>query len=217
MTDPTLVIGNKRYSSWSLRPWLAMAHAGIAFAEEVIPLFQADSKAKLLAHSPPGLVPVLHDGSLTVWDSLAICETMAERHPDKHLWPEDAAARARARAVSAEMHAGFAALRSEMPMNLGREPAPLRVSDGALADIARVQALWSDCRRQAEGGPFLFGAFSIADAMFAPVVARFRAYAIEIAEPGARDWADVVWDLPAMQAWRAHAAAEPWVSEAYER
>jgi glutathione S-transferase len=171
MSPLTLVIGNKNYSSWSLRAWLALEHSGVSYREIVIPLGQPDTLARLLEQSPSGRVPVLvHDG-VTIWDSLAIGEHLAEALPAAKLWPEDRAARAVARSVSAEMHSGFAGLRSCMPMNvrakmpgLGRTPASLR-------DIERVRAIWTDCRhRFGQGGPFLFGRFSIADAAYAPVV-----------------------------------------------
>ncbi len=203
----TLVIGNKNYSSWSLRPWLALKQAGIAFHEVAVDLYGPDSKARILKHSPSGKVPALIDAGLTVWDSMAICEYAAEVEPT--LWPLQRAARAVARAVSAEMHAGFAALRSKMPMNCkaalpgqGRTPEVER-------DIARIAALWEECReRFGGGGAFLFGAFSIADAMYAPVVWRFRTYAVAL-PPAARAYAEAMEALPAMQEWLAAALAEP--------
>jgi glutathione S-transferase len=203
----TLVIGNKNYSSWSLRPWLALKQAGIAFHEVAVDLYGPDSKAQILKHSPSGKVPALIDAGLTVWDSMAICEYAAEVEPT--LWPLQRAARAVARAVSAEMHAGFAALRSKMPMNCkaalpgeGRTPEVER-------DIARIAALWEECReRFGGGGAFLFGAFSIADAMYAPVVWRFRTYAVAL-PPAARAYAEAMEALPAMQEWLAAALAEP--------
>ncbi len=203
----TLVIGNKNYSSWSLRPWLALKQAGIAFHEVAVDLYGPDSKARILKHSPSGKVPALIDAGLTVWDSMAICEYAAEFEPS--LWPRQRAARAVARAVSAEMHAGFAALRSEMPMNCkaalpgeGRTPEVER-------DIARIAALWEECReRFGGGGAFLFGAFSIADAMYAPVVWRFRTYAVAL-PPAARAYAEAMEALPAMQEWLAAALDEP--------
>jgi glutathione S-transferase len=210
----TLVVGNKNYSSWSLRPWLAMRHAGIAFDEVVIPLYRADSKAALLRHSPAGKVPALKDGSRTVWDSLAIMEYLAESFPAAGLWPNDAAARALARSISADMHAGFLALRTAMPMNL-REHLPGRERGGAAADIERVTAIWRDCRaRFGDGGPFLFGAFSIADAMYAPVATRFRTYGVEL-DPICQAYADAVLALPAFLEWQAAAREEPWVITSY--
>ncbi|MCA1978145.1 MAG: glutathione S-transferase family protein [Thiobacillus sp.] len=204
----TLAIGNKNYSSWSLRPWLLLRQAGIPFAEVRIPLYQPGADAELAKWSPSGKVPALHDGAIAVWDSLAICETLAERFPEKRLWPVDAAARATARAASAEMHAGFAALREHMSMNIrARRPGQGRTPE-SLADIARIAALWTACRaNHGGGGPFLFGEFSIADAMYAPVVLRFRTYEVPLAG-AARTYADTVLALPALQEWIHDAEAE---------
>ncbi|MFC5302119.1 glutathione S-transferase family protein [Azospira restricta] len=201
-----LVIADKNLSSWSLRPWLALSVAGIDFAEVNIRLGQPDTRHQILRYSPSGKVPCLIDGRIVVWDSLAICEYAAELAPT--LWPADAAARAEARAVSAEMHAGFAALRQNMPMEVcALKPGEGRTQDSE-ADIARILALWEACRvRHGAGGPFLFGAFSIADAMYAPVVWRFVTYAVAV-PPVVRAWMDAMLALPAMQAWRAGAAAE---------
>lgn len=208
MSTLTLVIGNKNYSSWSLRPWLALKQTGITFDEIRIPLYESGSKAALLEHSPAGKVPVLHDGDVTVWDSLAICEYLAERFPHNGLWPQDAGARAHARAVSAEMHSGFPNLRSRMPMNL-RSSHPGRGQDDEVdADIARVVALWSDCRaRHAARGPFLFGTFGIADAMYAPVATRFVTYGVEL-PPVCSQYVEQLRALPALQEWYAAACAE---------
>jgi glutathione S-transferase len=207
----TLVIGNKNYSSWSLRPWLAMKQAGLAFDEAKISLRQPNTAARILQHSPSGRVPCLIDGSLTIWDSLAICEYVNEQYCSGSLWPRDVGARAHARSVAAEMHSGFAALRTHMPMDIrGRDPgrgaAALARPDVA-ADVARIRALWTDCLA-AGNGPFLFGAFSVADAFFAPVVTRFRTYAVPLTAPLGR-YSDAVFALPAMQSWVAEAAAEP--------
>jgi glutathione S-transferase len=211
----TLVIGNKAYSSWSLRPWLLMKHAGIPFEEVKLSLYQPDAKQALLSHSGAGKVPVLRDGGETIWDSLAIAEYLAEKHPEKKLWPADAAARAQARSVSAEMHSGFANLRSQMPMNVRRR-IPRTPSPEVAADVARIQSIWSDCRsRFGAGGPFLFGAFSIADAMYAPVASRFHTYGVELAAP-ARAYAQALLALPAFQAWVADANAETEVNPQYE-
>lgn len=201
MDQLTLVIGNKNYSSWSLRPWLVMRHLGVAFEEVRVPLYRPDSTDTLAALSPSGLVPVLHDGALRVWDSLAICEYLAERFPEAGLWPDDPSARAVARSASAEMHAGFGALRSAMSMNLrGRYPGKGRTPE-CLKDIARVVALWTDCRqRYGTGGGFLFGRFCIADAMYAPVALRFRTYAVEL-QGAARAYVDTLLALPALQEW----------------
>jgi len=203
----TLVIGNKNYSSWSLRPWLAMKHVGIPFTEIRLPLYQADSKRRILEHSPAGKVPVLKDGAVTVWDSLAILEYLAERFPDRKLWPRDPAARAGARSVSAEMHSGFAALRAHMPMNLRNSYPGRGRTPEVEEDIARVTALWSE-RLAPAAGPFLFGAFSNADAMFAPVATRFITYSV-ILPAVCRRYVDTLMALPAMQAWYADARAEP--------
>jgi len=207
----TLVIGNRNYSSWSLRPWLAMKQAGIAFEEVRILLHQPDTKEQILHHSPSGRVPCLVDGALAVWDSMAICEYVNEQYADGSLWPHDVGRRARARSVAAEMHSGFAALRTHMAMDIrglypDRGVAALARTDVA-ADVARIRLIWTDCLA-ASGGPFLFGGFSIADAFFAPVVTRFRTYAVALAAPLAK-YSDAVFALPAMQAWVAAAAAEP--------
>ena len=206
MSEPTLVIGNKNYSSWSLRPWLAMKVAGIPFAEHRIPLYGPGSKDQILVYSPAGKVPCLADGVLRVWDSLSICEYLAEKHPG--LWPQDPAARALARSVSAEMHSGFANLRAKMSMNIRKRYPGLGRTPESLADVARIVSLWSDCRaRYGKGGRFLFGAFSIADAMYAPVVLRFRTYEVEL-PADCRAYSDAVLALPAMQDWIAAAMAE---------
>ncbi len=217
MPSLTLVIGNKNYSSWSLRPWLLLRHAGIPFEEVRIPLYQPGSTEALATWSPSGKVPALHEGDIRVWDSLAICETLDERFPDKQLWPADAAARAVARSVSAEMHAGFGALREHMSMNIrARRPGQGR-TPACLADIARILAIWTDCRtRFGSGGDFLFGRFGIADAMFAPVVLRFQTYGVALGG-AARDYAEAVLALPAMQAWVADAVAETERIEMFER
>ncbi len=203
-----LVIGSKRYSSWSLRPWLALKQAGLAFEETVIALRRPDTKANILEHSPSGKVPLLKDGSLLIWDSLAICEYVAELACAVPLWPENRGVRAVARAVSAEMHAGFPALRQHLPMDAGRRhllPAP---PDDAQADIARVAAIWTDCRaRFGAGGPFLFGNGSIADAMFAPVVSRFSTYGVALSVQGAA-YVETVMALQPMQEWIDAAAGD---------
>lgn len=206
---PTLVIANKNYSSWSLRPWLAMQVFGIAFDEVVIPLGQPDTAERIREWSPSGKLPCLVDGEVRVWESLAILEYLAEsRH---YLWPEDVAARAHARAVASEMHAGFRALRLHLPMNLWRPIAVRPLTPEAAADVARVTALWRTAReRFGAGGPFLFGRFTAADAMFAPVVTRFRTYDVPVDEVSAA-YMVAVESLPAFQAWKAAALKEPWV------
>lgn len=201
-----LVIGDKNLSSWSLRPWLALRVAGLPFAELSIRLGQPESKAGILRYSPSGKVPCLIEGDLLIWDSLAICEYAAELAPE--LWPADAAARAEARAVSAEMHSGFTALRQNMPMNVCAEKPGVGRTPETEADIERIVALWESCRaRHRAAGPFLFGTFSIADAMYAPVVWRFNTYAVAV-PAAARAWMDAMKALPAMQEWRAAAAVE---------
>ena len=201
-----LVVGNKNYSSWSLRAWLPLRQLGIPFDEERVALFEPGYKARILAHSAAGRVPVLIDGDVTVWDSIAIGEYLAEKFPGRGMWPQAAAERARARSVSAEMHAGFAALRTHMPMNI-RSRYPGRGRNPEVdADIARICALWDDCLGRS-GGPFLFGAFGLADAMYAPVATRFLTYAVELSAPLAA-YVDRIWNLPAMREWRAAAAAE---------
>ncbi len=213
MSERTLILGNKAYSSWSLRPWLALKQAGLPFAETVIQLRQPDTRDRILAHSPTGKVPCLIDGDRVIWDSLAICEYIAELAPAAVLWPEDSYARAVARSASAEMHSGFVALRNAMSMDLKTDRSGQGLNPDSAADIARVQALWADCRaRFGQGGPFLFGRFSVADAMYAPVVTRFVTYGVAVDET-ARAYMDAVLALPAMQEWTAAAKAEPWVLE----
>ena len=213
----TLVIGNKNYSSWSMRPWLALKANGIAFEEVLIPLYTGDAdKRRILGFSQSGKVPALIDDDITIWDSLAIIEYAAERFPQKHLWPHDRASRAHARSISAEMHSGFAALRNECGMNLHRPVGVKSLSENARADVARVQQIWSECReRYGRTGPYLFGAFSGADAMYAPVVHRFRTYAIEVT-PSARDYMDAMISLPAFQEWTSAGLAETLVIEKFE-
>lgn len=205
-----LVIGNKNFSSWSLRPWLLLKQAGLPFREIPVRLRQADTKAQILAHSPSGKVPALIDGDLTVWDSLAICEYLAEKASLNHvdLWPADPKARAEARSVSAEMHSGFAALRQYMSMEVAASRPGEGQTPEVLADIARIAALWTSCReRFAAAGPFLFGDFSVADAMYAPVAFRFHTYGVEL-PPLAAAYRDTLLALPAMQEWAAGARAE---------
>lgn len=210
-----LVIGNKNYSSWSMRPWLAMKHTGISFVEHRIVLYQPDSKQRILEHSPAGKVPVLKDGTNAVWDSLAILEYLAEKFPNRGLWPRNAAARARARSVSAEMHSGFAALRTHMPMNLRNTYPGRGLTSEVEADIARIIGLWTDCRTTAPG-PFLLGDFCIADAMFAPVATRFLTYGVKLPSVCQRYVATLI-ALPAMQLWYADARAEREAIDEYDR
>jgi glutathione S-transferase len=212
-----LVIGNKNYSSWSMRPWLALRANNIAFEEVFIPLYTGEAdKQRILDVTPSGKVPALVDGDMTVWDSLAIIEYAAERFPEARLWPEDRAARAHARSISAEMHSGFVALRSECGMNLHRPVGAIALSADARANIARIQEIWIECRaRYGKSGPFLFGAFSGADAMFAPVVHRFCTFAIELA-PVAADYMKTMMALPAFQEWTKAGLAETIVIEKFE-
>jgi glutathione S-transferase len=206
-----LIIGNKNYSSWSLRPWIAMRAAGIAFEESLVPLSEPDFKERVLAHSPVGKVPVLVDGDAVVWESLAILEHLAERFPEARLWPDDLAARGHARAIAAEMHAGFSALRNECPMNMWRPTRKAALSAAAHDDAARIDAMWSECRTRFGGaGPFLFGRFSAADAMYAPVVSRFATYDIP-AGPATRVYMEAVMALPAYVEWKEAGIREPWV------
>ncbi len=211
-----LVIGNKNYSSWSLRPWIALKVAGIPFDETVIPLYEAGSRERILAFSPTGKVPVLIDGSVHVWESLAILEYLAERFPAGRFWPEDRTARAHARSVASEMHAGFAPLRRHCPMNMWRPAKPYPLTPEAAADVARIDALWTDCRRRfGAAGPFLFGHFTAADAMYAPIVSRFHTYGVEVGA-AARAYMNAVMALPAWSEWRAAALREPWVMKGNE-
>lgn len=208
-----LVIGDKNISSWSLRPWLAMRHGGIPFTEVNIRLRQPTSRDAILRHSPSGRVPTLLAEGQAIWDSLAILEFLAETHPEARLWPEAPGVRARARSVSAEMHSGFAALRDHCSMDLlARLPmAPL--PEAVAADVERILGLWRDCRRRfGAGGPFLFGAFSAADAMYAPVVSRFRTYVPDLAAWGddgtGQAYVDALFALPAMAEWEDGARRE---------
>jgi glutathione S-transferase len=213
----TLVIGNKNYSSWSMRPWLALKAGDIAFDEVFIPLYTGEAdKKRILGFSHSGKVPILIDGAVTVWDSLAIIEYAAERFPQARLWPEDRASRAHARSISAEMHSGFMALRNQCGMNLHRPVGAVDLSADTRADIARIQQIWTECRqRYGKSGPFLFGAFSGADAMFAPVVHRFLTYAIEVG-PEARQYMDAMTALPAFAEWTRAGLAETLRIEKFE-
>ena len=204
-----LVIGNKNYSSWSMRPWLALRANNIAFDEVFIPLYTGEAdKARILNFTHSGKVPALIDGDITIWDSLSIIEYVAERFPETRLWPEDRARRAHARSISAEMHSGFVALRNECGMNLHRPIRAIALSADAEANVARIQQIWIECReRYGKLGPFLFGAFGGADAMFAPVVHRFRTYAIPVA-PGAQAYMDTMLSQPAFQEWTRAGLAE---------
>lgn len=216
MSRPLLVIGNKNYSSWSLRPWLLMREAGIDFDERRVPLATPEFHAAMARLSPTRKVPVLHDDDLVVWDSLAICEYVNERWLDGTGWPADRAQRARARSASSEMHSGFALLRDQLPMNCRREPDGYRWSSAAQDDIDRVVSLWRELRAGADGGPFLCGAFGIVDAMFVPVVMRFTGYGVRV-DADIAAYMDAVRGLAGMQAWIAQARSEAEVIEASER
>lgn len=216
MSDLHLVIGNRNYSSWSLRPWLALKATGLPFSETVLNLYTDETTAWLAATSPNRKVPLLEVGTLKIWDSLAIIEYLAELAPGAGLWPEDATARAIARSVSAEMHAGFQALRQHLGMNIRKRFPGYPVPAAALADIDRVQALWADCRaRFGAGGPFLFGAFSAADCMYAPVVTRFVTYDVALT-PAAQAYVEAMVAQPWLAEWSVAAEQEPWVIEKFE-
>jgi len=214
---PTLIIGNRNYSSWSLRPWLFMQSSGIDFVTEMVPLQTERFAERVGALSPTHKVPLLLDGAIKVWDSLAICECVREQYKVADAWPRQPEARAVARSVVAEMHSGFAALRNAMPMNLRRTPQALpAVADDVHQDIARIIALWQDCReRFGAEGEGLFGRFGIADAFFAPVAMRFHSYAVAL-EGSAQAYADYLRNLPAMREWRDAANAEVERIDKYE-
>jgi glutathione S-transferase len=216
MADFTIYIANKNYSSWSLRAWLMLKRSGVTFEEVMIPLRQPDTHTQIMRHSPSGRVPALKHGKTVIWESLAIGEYLDELFPAKKLWPSSNYARAVARAVSAEMHAGFGNLRRHLPMNM-RGSFPNRgLTPEAQADVNRITALWRDCHKRfrAKGG-YLFGPFSIADAMFAPVVSRFRTYAVEM-DAEAKAYCDAIEAWPAYQEWLAAAKNEPMIIEEYE-
>lgn len=203
-----LIIGDKNLSSWSLRAWLLLRQFDLPFEETVIRLDQSDTQNRIGKFSPAGRVPILQCGDLAVWDSLAIIEFLAERHPDLPIWPRDAASRARARTLAAEMHAGFAALREELPFDCRPDLALPKLSEAAQSDVARIKDIWRTARReQAGGGEFLFGAFSAADAMFAPVAVRFSQHGVAMDDP-CRDYVAALLRLPAMASWLADAATE---------
>ncbi|MEX3844019.1 glutathione S-transferase family protein [Paraburkholderia sp. BR10882] len=211
-----LVLGDKNYSSWSMRPWVLLKHFGIAFEEVLIELDEPATRSSILAFSASGKVPCLvGDDGFAVWDSLAIAETLAERFPQHALWPRDANARARARSVSAEMHSGFGEVRNHMPMNIRKVKPGAGATPGALADVARIDALWRECLA-ASGGPFLFGEFSIADAMYAPVVMRFNSYQPKLS-PEAAAYAQRVSALPAVTEWVEAARRETHIVQDDER
>ena len=207
----TLIIGNKKYSSWSLRPWIAMSVAEIPFEERVIPFESEEFKREVGGVSGTGKVPVLIDGDIKIWESLAILEYLAEKFPAAGLWPAEIAARAHARVVANEMHAGFQALRNHLPVNFARRVIKRELTPPVIADVQRIEALWADCRaRFGKSGPFLFGAFCAADAMYAPVVARFHTYDVDVG-PQTRAYMAAIMALPACQQWIAAGIKEPWL------
>lgn len=209
MSDLILYVGNKNYSSWSFRPWIALEAAGVPFTGRVIPFDFAAGNPQFRDLSPTGKVPVLHHGAVRVWESLAIIEYVAELFPEKGLWPQDAAARAEARAISMEMLSGFRAIRNACPMNIRRKPGAIDLPDGVMDDVARIETIWKDALARS-GGPFLFGTFSAADAMYAPVVNRFEAYCLTTDETVLAYMARMK-AHPAWQKWQAAAQAEPWI------
>ncbi|HVK93835.1 MAG TPA: glutathione S-transferase family protein [Noviherbaspirillum sp.] len=214
-TGLKLVIGNKNYSSWSMRPWVAMTAFGIPFEEVRISLGQPDTSMHIAEHSDAGRVPVLIDGETTVWDSLAICEYLAEQFPDKNLWPRDVAARAKARSMCAEMHSGYAGLRAAMWMNIRANFAGKGRTPEAQADIARICEIWEECLHGARQHQFLFGDFSIVDAYYSPVVMRFRTYGVWL-PPVVQAYTDRVVAHPAVAQWMREALDENCRMEAYD-
>lgn len=219
MADLTLVIANKAYSSWSLRAWLALKATGATFEEVVIPLREADTRSEILKYSPSSKLPVLIHGEITVWESLAIIEYLAEKHPGAGLWPKDGAARAFARAAAAEMHGGFLALRRALPMNVRRTFPTPELDEETGAQINRVQAIWREAGRSfgtaCGDGVFLMGGFSALDAVYAPVASRFATYSIAL-ESHAASYVEVILAHPFMEEWRDAAHREPWIIPDYE-
>jgi len=212
----TLIIANRAYSSWSFRPWILMRHFGMTFDEIVIPLAQEATRAEILKISASGKIPALRDGGVTVWDSLAIIEYVAEAVPTVPLWPSDRPARAQARSLAAEMHSGFAALRGHLPMNMRRKIKQRALTPEATADVLRLEEAFQHARATfGQAGPFLFGEFCAADAMFAPVINRLHVYDVAVA-PATRAYMDAVAALPAFREWQALAEAEPWFIDKYE-
>lgn len=209
MSSFTLIIGNKNYSSWSMRPWLVLRQAGVDFEEILIPFFQPTTSQQIREYSPSGKVPALRHGSLLIWESLAICEYIAELFPERNLLPPDPQMRAVARSVSAEMHAGFAPLRQHLPMNCVNRVTDLEITAPVQADINRILTIWNTCRQEfGDGGGFLFGQhFTIADAMFAPVASRFVTYGVPL-DPVSQAYVETLWSFPAMQEWLIAAEAE---------
>lgn len=212
----TLVIANKSYSSWSMRPWMLLTQFGVAFEEIVVPLGRDETRADILRYSPTGKVPALIDGDVTIWDSLSIAEYVAEGFPQHAVWPPDKRARALARSVSAEMHSSFQALRAQCPMNFRRAPKAIAFTPETLADIARIEEIFAQCRAAfGAGGPYLFGAFSAADAMYAPIVNRLDVYGAPVSET-TRAYMRAMQASEAWKRWRAGAEAESWRIDKYE-
>lgn len=212
-TDYALIIGNKNYSSWSLRPWLAMRRFAIPFTEINVDIYAPGKRKRILQHSPSALVPALKVGGRVIWDTLAILETLAEAHTEHPFWPADPAARALARSVSAEMHSGFSDLRNEMPMDLLNEKRVDKIGENVARDISRIVDIWRMCRSEyGDGGPFMFGNFTIADAMYAPVASRFRTYVGDLSGFGddgtAAEFVETVFAMPEMNEWAKGARAE---------
>jgi glutathione S-transferase len=204
-----LIIASKNYSSWSMRPWLALTHHKIPFEEVIIPLDQPDTKMRIAQYSPAGKVPILIDGKNTIWESLAILEYLNERFPETKLWPGEPQARAHARAIATEMHAGFAALRQNCPMNIKRKKKR-DLAPAVQDDVNRIMQIWRGAREKfGAGGDYLFGAFSAADCMYAPVATRIVSYEIEVDEISAA-YVAAIYRLPAFIAWRDAALTEPW-------
>ncbi len=211
-----LILANKAYSSWSLRPWILLTHFKIPFEEVVIPMDEPETRANMLKYAPTGKCPSLHDGNTAIWESLAIIEYVAEAYPEKAIWPRAKAPRAHARSLANEMHAGFGALRQACPTNFRRSVRAVAVSEEVRADVARIEAAWAHAReRFGAAGPYLFGRFSAADAMFAPMVNRFHVYDIPVLKP-TRAYMETIMALPAWKAWIAAAEAEPWRIERYD-
>lgn len=216
MAKLTLIIGNKKYSTWSLRPWLVLKMAKADFEEHRVALYTAETKAQLAGQSPTGKVPALIHGEVRVWDSLAICEYIAELYPEARLWPSDPARRAHARSICAEMHSGFQALRSTLPMNLSAARAQSWFPQDVRGEISRIKAIWTECLERAGGeGPFLFGHFTIADAMFAPVTQRFRVYGVPL-EGIPATYVRTIAELPAVREWEEAGRGEAEVVPQYE-
>jgi glutathione S-transferase len=216
MAKLTLVIGNRNYSSWSLRGYLVMAATGAPYETVLVRLSQPDTRDRILEHSSSGRVPALVDGDFTIWDSLSIAEYLAEKFPAAQLWPSDDKARAVARSVSAEMHSGFAELRTQCPCNMRKSAPHVQKTPAVLGDVARILEIWRECRAKfGKGGPYLFGHFTIADAFYAPVVSRFRTYAVDV-DPNGRAYMETIEAHPAYRAWLEEAKKEPWTESKYE-